>query len=103
MRAERVLDGFPGLLDGSDCSFRSGNVLRRDPCDGVGTHVGRVLGRIVRSLLMTKPRGWAPAAEPYSGVAEISLGGDGESGDPVARITQIFQDLSTRYFTVMYK
>ena len=52
---------------------------------------------------MTKPRGWAPAAEPYGGVAEISLGGDGESGDPVAGITRIFQDLSTRYFMVMYK
>ena len=24
MRAERVLDGFPGLLDGSDCSFDRG-------------------------------------------------------------------------------
>jgi hypothetical protein len=49
-------------------------------------------GRIVRSLLMMIPRGWAPAAEPYGGVAEISLGGDGESGGPVARITRIFQD-----------
>ena len=24
MRAKRVLDGFPGLLDGSDCSFDRG-------------------------------------------------------------------------------
>ena len=24
MGAERVLDGFPGLLDGSDCSFDRG-------------------------------------------------------------------------------
>ncbi len=24
MEAERVLDGFPGLLDGSDCSFDLG-------------------------------------------------------------------------------
>ena len=80
--AKRVLDGFPGLLDRDN----------RDPCDGVGTHVGRVLGWIVRSLLMMIPRGWAPAAEPYGGVAEICLSRDGESGDPVARITRIFQD-----------
>jgi hypothetical protein len=52
---------------------------------------------------MMIPRGWAPPAEPYGGVVEISLGGDGESGDPVARITRIFQDLSTRYFMAMYK
>jgi hypothetical protein len=80
--AKRVLDGFPGLLDGDD----------RDLCNSVGTHVGRVLGWIVRLLLMMIPRGWVPAAEPYGGVAEISLGGDGESCDPVARITWIFQD-----------
>ena len=72
--------------------LRSGNVIRRDPCDGVGNHVGRVLGRIVRSLLMMIPRGWAPAAEKFGGEVEISLGKDGESGDLVARITRIFRD-----------
>ena len=41
---------------------------------------------------MMIPRGWAPAAEQFGGVVEISLGKDGESGDLVARITRIFRD-----------
>ena len=43
---------------------------------------------------MTKPRGWASGAEPYGGVAEISLcGGDGGANEYLAaRITRIFQD-----------
>jgi hypothetical protein len=41
---------------------------------------------------MMIPRGWALTTEPYGGVAEISLGRDGKSGDPVARIMSIFQD-----------
>ena len=42
MGTKRALDGFPGLLDGSDCSFDRGMCyVRCDPCDGVSTHVGR--------------------------------------------------------------
>ena len=97
MGAERVLDGFPGLLDGADCSFDRGMCYVAIPAT-VSAPMSAVFslppwpGRIVRSLLMMIPRGWAPTAEPYGGVAEISLGGDGESGGPVARITRIFQD-----------
>ncbi len=95
MGGERVLEGFPGVLDGVDCSHDRGGLCYVAIPSTVSAPVSAVfalpplIGRVVRTLLMMMPRGWAPAVQPYGGVAEIRLGG---GDDPAARITRIFQD-----------
>ena len=108
--AERVLDGFPGLLDGIDCPRSS----RRGLCyvaivttlspsvNAIFSMTPSWLGRIVRSILMMIPRSWSPPAERYGGVAEIYVGDDDENGSgPTPRITRIFQDVDGRDFSTI--
>ncbi|KAL3811847.1 hypothetical protein ACHAXA_009206 [Cyclostephanos tholiformis] len=115
-----LLDGFPGLLDGIDCSIR-----RRRVNGGGGDRICHVaivttlspllvavmslpswLGIAVRSLLMMIPRSLSPKMEPYGGVAEIRIvdmddENDGRPRSVSASITRIFQDPDGRDFSAI--
>ncbi|KAL3777949.1 hypothetical protein ACHAW5_008352 [Stephanodiscus triporus] len=104
--AERLLDGFPGLLDGIDCPRSRPGLCYvaivstlSPPVNAIFSMTPSWLGRVVRSLLMMIPRSWSPPLEPYGGVAEIFVGDD-ENGGP-ARITRIFQDIDGRDFSTI--
>ena len=90
---ERILDTFPGFLDGVDCSFQSGLCYVAIPTP-MSPLVGAIFGmptwlsRPIRSFLLMIPRTWAPKEKPYGGAAEIHPGNETSP----ARIIRIFQD-----------
>lgn len=94
IKPEKAVDGFPGYLDGTDCSFDRGRCYVAIPSSHVpalkaifGLPPG--VGAAVRTLLMAIPRTWAPKPEKYGAVAEIFVGTkDGEA----SRIERVFQD-----------
>jgi len=91
---ERVLDHFPGFLDGIDCSFQRGDLCYVAIPSTVPSLITGIfslpswLGIPMRSFLMMIPRTWAPSLEVYGAAAEIH---PGDENTP-ARITRIFQD-----------
>lgn len=92
-KAERLLDRFPGYLDGVDCSSRKGLcyvavVSTIPPIVRVLFSLPPWIHRPLRSLMMGLPRAWLPPPEPYGGAAEVYPGG----GDGPARVRRVFQD-----------
>ena len=90
---ERILDNFPGFLDGVDCSFRSGlcYVAITSPISPLVRAIFGMptwLSRPIRSFLLMIPRTWAPKEKRYGGAAEIHPGNENSP----ARIIRIFQD-----------
>lgn len=90
---ERLLDGFPGFLDGIDCSFQHEVCFVAIPSTVpfvVATifSLPHYLSRPIRNFLMMIPRTWAPKPEHYGATAEIHPGDDNTK----ARIIRIFQD-----------
>lgn len=92
-KPERILDNFPGFLDGVDCSFQSGLcyvaiATPMDPLVGAIFAMPTWIGRPIRSFLMMLPKSLAPKVKQYGAAAEIH---PGDENSP-ARITRIFQD-----------
>ena len=90
---ERILDNFPGFLDGADCSFDSGlcYVAIPTPISALVQTIFSLppwLGKPVRTLLMMIPRTWAPKAVSFGAVAEIHPGNE----EVKAHIVRVFQD-----------
>jgi hypothetical protein len=92
-QVERLLDQFPGVLDGIDCSFQTGKCYVAIPSTVSAPLVALMklppfLSKLVRTLLLMLPRNATPAAEPFGGFAEID---PGASNSP-ASIIRVFQD-----------
>ena len=92
-KPERILDHFPGFLDGVDCSFQSGLcyvaiATPLDPLIGAIFAMPTWIGRPIRTLLMMLPKALAPKVKQYGAAAEIN---PGDENTP-ARIIRIFQD-----------
>ena len=92
-KPERILDNFPGFLDGVDCSFQSGLcyvaiATPLDPLIGAIFAMPTWIGRPIRTLLMMLPKALAPKVKQYGAAAEIN---PGDENTP-ARIIRIFQD-----------
>ncbi|KAL7540492.1 hypothetical protein ACHAXR_013440 [Thalassiosira sp. AJA248-18] len=95
---ERLLDGFPGLLDGADCSFEERGLCyvaiptTIPPLAAAIFSMPSWIGRPIRSFLMMIPRSWTPKPQHYGAFAEILPGSDNTN----ARILRLFQDPSGR-------
>jgi hypothetical protein len=92
-KPERILDNFPGFLDGVDCSFQSGLcyvaiATPMDPLVGAIFAMPTWIGRPIRSFLMMLPKSLAPKVLQYGAAAEIH---PGDENSP-ALIIRIFQD-----------
>mmetsp|Transcript_13631 Transcript_13631/g.22404 ORF Transcript_13631/g.22404 Transcript_13631/m.22404 type:complete len:425 (-) Transcript_13631:1622-2896(-) len=95
---ETILTDFPGFLDGIDCSFHSSLCFVAMPAPATPdlkalfTIRPPVLSRFIRSILMLLPRGLAPDAKPYGGVAIV------HRGDELSKpsIKQMYQDPTGR-------
>ena len=91
---ETILTDFPGFLDGIDCSFHSSLCFVAMPAPATPDLKALfsirppILSRLIRSILMLVPRGLAPDAKPYGGVAIVHRGD--ESSKPYVK--QIYQD-----------
>ncbi len=91
---ETILTDFPGFLDGIDCSFHSSLCFVAMPAPAtpdlkaIFSIQPPILSRFIRSILMLIPRGLAPDAKPYGGVAIVHRGD--ESSKPYVK--QIYQD-----------
>ncbi|KAL9180547.1 hypothetical protein ACHAXT_011000 [Thalassiosira profunda] len=96
--AKRMLDGFPGFLDGADCAKVDGGKCYVAIPSTVAPLVNFIFsldgwaGRIVRNLLMAMPRTWTPPPEHYGAVAEVD---PGRGGAP-ASILRVFEDAEGR-------
>jgi len=91
---ETILTDFPGFLDGIDCSFDSSLCFVAMPAPATPelkalfTIRPAILSRLIRTILMLLPRGLAPDAKPYGGVAIVHRGD--EFSKP--SVKQIYQD-----------
>ena len=91
--SERVLDGFPGFLDGADCSHKRGVCYVAVP--SYLSPVVKIIfsmpswpGKVLRTMLMMIPRTWSPSPKPYGAAVEIHPGDESTE----AHIIRIFQD-----------
>jgi sugar lactone lactonase YvrE len=90
---DKLLDQFPGFLDGVDCSFSTGKCYVAMPSTVSSSllslfKVPSFVSKTIRNLLLMLPRNATPDAEPYGGFAEIDPGNDNSPGS----VLQIFQD-----------
>ena len=95
---ERIVDQFPGFVDGVDCSFKTGKCYVAMPSTVSTDLVGLMklpsfLCKLVRTILLLLPRNATPDAEPYGGFAEIDPGNDGTP----ASVLRVFQDPDGRH------
>ena len=91
-QTEKVLDEFPGVLDGVDCS-KTGKCYVAMPSTVSAPltalfSLPSFLNTILRTFLLMLPRNATPDAESYGGFAEIDPG----STNSQARIISVIQD-----------
>ena len=91
-REEKILDEFPGVLDGVDCS-KTGKCYVAMPTTVSAPitalfSMPSLFNTILRTFLLMLPRNATPDAEHYGGFAEIYPG----STHSHARILRVFQD-----------
>lgn len=91
-QVERILDQFPGILDGADCSHERGTCFVAIPTSipllpKIIYSLPSFIGKRLRSLLMLLPRTWTPKPERYGAFAEIHPG-DEQSAPSIKRIVQ---------------
>mmetsp|Transcript_8156 Transcript_8156/g.17625 ORF Transcript_8156/g.17625 Transcript_8156/m.17625 type:complete len:461 (-) Transcript_8156:201-1583(-) len=98
--AKRILDRFPGFLDGATCSSQRNGLCYVAVPSTVPTLVKVIfslpswLSVPLRTLLLIIPRTWSPKPDKYGGVAELHPGNE-KDGVP-ARILRVFQDADGR-------
>jgi hypothetical protein len=92
-QVEKILDQFPGFVDGIDCSFQTGKCYVAIPSTVSNSLMAlfklpSFLNTMVRNLLLMLPRNATPSSQPYGGFAEIDPGNKGSSPG----ILRILQD-----------
>ncbi|KAL3800481.1 hypothetical protein HJC23_011718 [Cyclotella cryptica] len=90
---EKILDQFPGLVDGVDCSFQSGKCYVAiptavSPSQGYLFSLPLYISKLMRTFLLMLPRNATPNERPYGGFAEINSGNE----DAPPGILRVFQD-----------
>ncbi|KAL7487008.1 hypothetical protein ACHAW6_012617 [Cyclotella cf. meneghiniana] len=90
---EQILDQFPGLVDGVDCSFDSGKCYVAiptavSPAQGALFSLPSSISKLIRTFLLMLPRNATPDAKPYGGFAEINPGNE----HSLPGIIRVFQD-----------
>jgi hypothetical protein len=90
---EQIVDQFPGLVDGVDCSFESGKCYVAiptavSPAQGALFSLPLSISKLIRTFLLMLPRNATPDAKPYGGFAEMNPGNEQSSPG----IIRVFQD-----------